>query len=148
QGMNQQDIATLENEGHLSVNVVDKTFDISSEDVEISTQDVEGSVVATEDGITVALDIVIDDALRSEGIAREVVNRIQNMRKDLNFNVSDRIDVTIYAEEAVKCAISANNVYICSETLSYSLTFSNAVIEGEKAEFDDIKLIINIKKHA
>jgi isoleucyl-tRNA synthetase len=147
QAMSQEEIASLEKDGSLAVVVGEKEFTIQVEDVNISTQDVEGSVVLSLDGLTVALDIVIDEKLKAEGIAREVVNRIQNMRKEAGFNVSDRIDVTICAEDEIKCAIDTNNDYICSETLTHSLTFADTISDGESVEFDDVKMIINIKKH-
>ena len=147
QAMSQEEIAGLEKDGSLVVVVGEKEFTIQVEDVNISTQDVEGSVVLSLDGLTVALDIVIDEKLKGEGIAREVVNRIQNMRKEADFNVSDRIDVTICAEDEIKCAIDTNNDYICSETLTHSLVFADTISGGESVEFDDVKMIINIKKH-
>ncbi|MBR4402421.1 MAG: isoleucine--tRNA ligase [Flavobacteriales bacterium] len=147
QAMSQEEIASLEKDGSLAVVVGEKEFTIQVEDVNISTQDVEGSVVLSLDGLTVALDIVIDEKLKGEGIAREVVNRIQNMRKEADFNVSDRIDVTICAEDEIKCAIDTNNDYICSETLTHSLVFADTISDGESVEFDDVKMIINIKKH-
>ena len=147
QAMSQEEIAGLEKDGSLVVVVGEKEFMIQVEDVNISTQDGEGSVVLSLDGLTVALDIVIDEKLKGEGIAREVVNRIQNMRKEADFNVSDRIDVTICAEDEIKCAIDTNNDYICSETLTHSLVFADTISDGESVEFDDVKMIINIKKH-
>ena len=147
QSMSQEEIARLEKDGSLTACIGDKEFVVQVEDVNISTQDVEGSVVLSQDGLTVALDIVIDEKLRGEGIAREVVNRIQNMRKEADFNVSDRIDVTICTTDEIKCAIETNNDYICSETLTHSLCYVDALTEGESVEFDDVKMIINIKKH-
>lgn len=146
QAMTQQEIAALETDGILNVEVGGKKFEVAADQVEITTQDVEGSVVASEDGITVALDITIDDKLRSEGIAREVVNRIQNMRKEQGLNVGDRIGILINATDSVKLAIEQNIDYICLETLSDSLAFTDSA-EGETVEFDDVKLSINILKH-
>ena len=93
-----------------------------------------------------ALDVTVDAALKAEGIAREVVNRIQNMRKESGLNVSDRIDVDVNSSEEVKLAIEANIDYICSETLTQKLSFSENTA-GETVEFDDIKMVINIKRH-
>ena len=146
QAMTQQEIAALESAGILKVDVDGRQFEVATDQVEITTQDVEGSVVASEDGITVALDITIDDKLRSEGIAREVVNRIQNMRKEQGLNVGDRIGILINAADSVKLAIEQNIDYICLETLSDSLAFTDSA-EGETVEFDDVKLSINILKH-
>ena len=146
QAMGQGEIAALEKAGVLAVEADGRTFEVSAAEVEITTQDVEGSVVASEDGITVALDITIDGQLRAEGIAREVINRIQNMRKEQGLNVGDRIGVLINAPQDVKLAIESNIDYICSETLSDALTFTQTEA-GETVEFDDVKLSINIQKH-
>ena len=146
QAMGQGEIAALEKAGVLVVEADGRTFEVSAAEVEITTQDVEGSVVASEDGITVALDITIDEELRAEGIAREVINRIQNMRKEQGLNVGDRIEVLINAPQDVKLAIESNIDYICSETLSDALTFTQTEA-GETVEFDDVKLSINIQKH-
>ena len=146
QTMTQQEIAALESAGILKVDVDGRQFEVATDQVEITTQDVEGSVVASEDGITVALDITIDEKLRNEGIAREVVNRIQNMRKEQGLNVGDRIGILINAANSVKLAIEQNIDYICLETLSDSLAFTDSA-EGETVEFDDVKLSINILKH-
>ena len=146
QAMTQEEIATLESAGILKVDVDGRQFEVATDQVEITTQDVEGSVVASEDGITVALDITIDEKLRNEGIAREVVNRIQNMRKEQGLNVGDRIGILINAANSVKLAIEQNIDYICLETLSDSLAFTDSA-EGETVEFDDVKLSINILKH-
>lgn len=146
QEMTQQEIAMLESDGKISLEAGGRTFSVSSDEVEITTQDVEGSAVASQDGLTVALDVTVDAALKAEGIAREVVNRIQNMRKESGLNVSDRIDVDVNSSEEVKLAIEANIDYICSETLTQKLSFSENTA-GETVEFDDIKMVINIKRH-
>ena len=103
--------------------------------------------MASDGGLTVALDLTIDEALRAEGIAREVVNRVQNMRKERGLNVGDRIGIQINAPQEIKLAIEQNIDYICSETLSESLTFDNGSEGMEPVEFDDVKMGINILKH-
>ena len=147
QAMSQGEIATLESEGVWEVELGGRTFAIHRDEVEISTQDVEGSAVASDGGLTVALDLTIDEALRAEGIAREVVNRVQNMRKERGLNVGDRIGIQINAPQEIKLAIEQNIDYICSETLSESLTFDNGSEGMEPVEFDDVKMGINILKH-
>ena len=147
QAMSQGEIAALEAEGAWEVELDGRVFTVHRDEVEISTQDVEGSAVASDGGLTVALDITIDEALRAEGIAREVVNRVQNMRKERGLNVGDRIDIRINAPQEIKLAIEQNIDYICSETLSESLTFDNGSEGMEPVEFDDVKMGINILKH-
>ena len=147
QAMSQGEIAALETEGAWEVELDGRMFTVHRDEVEISTQDVEGSAVASDGGLTVALDLTIDEALRAEGIAREVVNRVQNMRKERGLNVGDRIDIRINAPQEIKLAIERNIDYICSETLSESLTFGNGSEGMEPVEFDDVKMGINILKH-
>ena len=148
QAMDQQEIARLETEGTIALTVPDgRVFQVTADQVDIATQDVEGSAVASDAGLTVALDVTIDPQLRAEGIAREVVNRVQNMRKERGLNVGDRIDILINAADEVKLAIQRNIDYICVETLSESLSFAPADAQWETVEFDDVKLEINILKH-
>ena len=148
QAMDQQEIARLETEGTIALTVPDgRVFEVSADQVDIATQDVEGSAVASDAGLTVALDVTIDPQLRAEGVAREVVNRVQNMRKERGLNVGDRIDILINAADEVKLAIQRNIDYICVETLSESLSFAPAQPQWETVEFDDVKLEINILKH-
>ncbi|RZJ59021.1 MAG: isoleucine--tRNA ligase, partial [Flavobacterium sp.] len=121
-------------------------INLTSEDVEISSQDIEGWLVANSNGITVALDITITDELRKEGVARELVNRIQNARKDSGFEVTDRIKVHLKESEALQEAVTANVEYIKSETLTDELHFSKEIENGIEIEFDDIKTLLLISK--
>jgi len=123
--------------------------------VEISSQDIEGWLVANSNGITVALDITISEELKQEGIARELVNRIQNLRKDSGFEVTDKIKVHLQknsdpsqSEQAkqLEKAVKANEAYIKSETLTETLLFEDVMIEGIEIEFDEIKTKIAITK--
>ncbi|HAT63992.1 MAG TPA: isoleucine--tRNA ligase, partial [Flavobacteriaceae bacterium] len=94
-GFDQKEIATLEKDGEISVFHNGKNSTLTLDDVIISSQDIEGWLVANADGVTVALDVTISQELKNEGIARELVNRIQNLRKDSGFEVTDRVDVTL-----------------------------------------------------
>ncbi len=94
-GFDQNQIATLEKDGEISVSINEKNTTLALDDVIISSQDIEGWLVANSDGVTVALDVTITPDLKNEGIARELVNRIQNLRKDSGFEVTDRIEVTL-----------------------------------------------------
>ena len=100
-----------------------KSLTLELTDVEISSQDIEGWLVASSGPLTVALDVTIDDALKKEGIARELVNRIQNIRKESGFEVTDKIDIKILKDGLVENAVSSNEEYIKTETLTAELNF-------------------------
>ena len=119
---------------------------LTLEDVEITSQDIEGWLVANSNGITVALDITISPALKQEGIARELVNRIQNIRKDSGFEVTDKIKVQLKRNGILEEAILENEAYIKSETLTSDLVFVDELENGTEIEFDDIKTMILISK--
>ncbi|EAZ96711.1 isoleucyl-tRNA synthetase [Flavobacteria bacterium BAL38] len=146
QGFNQEQIAELERKGELVIDLSGKSITLSLEDVEISSQDIEGWLVANSNGITVALDITISDELRKEGIARELINRIQNIRKDSGFEVTDKIVVKMENNPQVEEAVLANETYIKSETLTETLIFVPVLENGTEIEFDDIKTSILISK--
>lgn len=146
QGFGQEEIAKLERDGELVMDISGKSITLSLEDVEISSQDIPGWLVANSNGITVALDITISDELRKEGIARELINRIQNIRKDSGFEVTDKITVKMEKNAQVEEAVLANESYIKSETLTESLIFVPTLENGTEIEFDDIKTSILISK--
>lgn len=146
QNFSQEQIKEIEKNGNISVDVSGKIIILTSEDVEISSQDIPGWLVANAGGITVALDITITDELRKEGIARELVNRIQNIRKDTGFEVTDRIKVHLKNNEVLAEAVKANESYIKSETLTDELIFEDEVTNGTEIEFDDIKTLVLISK--
>src|SRR5574344_204296 len=144
---NQNDIAKIENEGEYRLDINGEDIIILNSDVEITTKDIEGWLVANEGNLTVALDITITDDLKKEAIAREVVNRIQNIRKDSNFEVTDNIIVEIEKEEMLEKAINQFHDYICNETLTKELTLKDK-IENPTTKIDVIEgkeLDINIK---
>ncbi|MGL4583265.1 MAG: DUF5915 domain-containing protein, partial [Flavobacterium sp.] len=146
QGFGQEEIAELERKGEISVNISDKSVNLTVADVEITSQDIEGWLVANEGGLTVALDITISPELRKEGISRELVNRIQNIRKDSGFEVTDKIIVKILEEKEIKEAVLANEDYIKSETLTHTLEFVTELNEGVDVEFDELKTRVLILK--
>ncbi|MDC8000953.1 isoleucine--tRNA ligase [Aequorivita todarodis] len=145
-GFGQKEIATLEKDGQISVFINEKNTILALADVIISSQDIEGWLVANADGVTVALDVTITPALRNEGIARELVNRIQNLRKDSGFEVTDRIEVTLQDNEKLKAAVNQNLQYIKEETLTEVLQFQPQIKDGTEIAFDDIETRISIKK--
>ncbi|MBL6663302.1 MAG: isoleucine--tRNA ligase [Flavobacteriales bacterium] len=113
-----EDISTIEQEKNYPLNVGGSEIQIDLNDVIITTEDIPGWVVTSMNGNTIALDISLSDNLISEGLAREVINRVQNLRKDLGFEVTDRIEITLSAEQKLANAINNNLNYICSETLA------------------------------
>jgi len=146
QNFGQEQIAKLEHDGELVMDIAGKSITLSQDDVEISSQDIPGWLVANSNGITVALDITISDELRKEGIARELINRIQNIRKDSGFEVTDKITVKMDKNSQVEEAVLANESYIKSETLTENLIFVENLENGTEIEFDDIKTSILISK--
>jgi isoleucyl-tRNA synthetase len=120
----QDDIAKIEQTQAWSGEIDGATIDLILEDFEIQAEDIPGWLVASEGGITVALDITINEALRQEGLAREFVNRIQNLRKDSGFEVTDRIEIRYQANAEIQAAIEANLDYIKNEVLA------NEIVEG------------------
>jgi isoleucyl-tRNA synthetase len=147
QQFGQEEISTLEKDHEISVSFNEKNVKLTLSDVVISSQDIEGWLVANADGITVALDVTISDTLRNEGIARELVNRIQNLRKDSGFEVTDRVEVTLQNNENLKTAVSQNIAYIKQETLTEVLEFEAEVENGIEIAFDNIVTKLSIKKH-
>jgi len=143
----QKQIATLEKDGEISVSINEKNTILALADVIISSQDIEGWLVANANGVTVALDVTITPALRNEGISRELVNRIQNLRKDSGFEVTDRVEVSIQENEKLKEAVNQNLQYIKEETLTEVLQFQPKIEHGTEIAFDDIETRISIKKH-
>ena len=146
QGFSSEQINKFERDGVFSIIIAEKTINLSLEEVEISSQDIEGWLVANSNGITVALDISISEELRQEGIARELVNRIQNIRKDSGFEVTDKIKVQLKRNGDLEEAILKNETYIKSETLTDSLVFVDDLENGIEIEFDEIKTRIVINK--
>ncbi|MEZ7925175.1 MAG: isoleucine--tRNA ligase [Flavobacteriales bacterium] len=143
----QADIKELESKEAYTLNIEGKDLVITTEDVLISSQDIPGLLVTNNKGITVALDVTMNEALIEEGIARELVNRIQNIRKDSGLEITDRIQLSITKHDKINAAISANKKYICDETLADELL----ICEGEPknavaVEFDEIKTYIALTK--
>ncbi|KAF2080337.1 isoleucine--tRNA ligase [Flavobacterium sharifuzzamanii] len=146
QGFSADQINQLDKQGTLDIVIAGNSVTLSLEDVEITSQDIEGWLVANSNGITVALDITLTEELKNEGIARELVNRIQNIRKDSGFEVTDKIKVQIKRDGILEDAVSKNEDYIKSETLTDELVFADTLENGTEIEFDDIRTIILISK--
>jgi isoleucyl-tRNA synthetase len=148
--MSQQDIATFEADGKFLLTAGGKPFEITTEDVEVLSEDIPGWEVNTLGKLTVALDVTLTDALKEEGIARELVNRIQNLRKDRGFEVTDRISVRIQNREAIEKSVRNNLSYICNEVLAESLSLVDKLDDPDSVLVDvddDIQVLTSIKKY-
>ena len=141
-----EDIAKIEFNKKIAIELEGKIINLDFSDVEISSKDIEGWLVANEGAITVALDVTISEELRKEGVARELINRIQNARKDKGLEVTDRIKLTVLKFEDLEESINNNKEYIMSETLTDELVFVDQLIDGSEIEFDTIKSKILINK--
>ena len=129
------DIKKIEKDGNYLINE-SITIDIS--DVEITSKDIPGCIVATNNGLTVALDITLSDELREEGLAREFINRIQNLRKDSGFEVTDKVKIQVEKNDSLTAAIKNNFTYICDETLAVQLDFEeHTILNGSEIELID-----------
>ena len=141
-----EQIQQLEDDKSIPLEINRKTIILQDTDVEVFFKDIEGWQVAQSDGLTVALDMTLTPELIKEGLARELINRIQNHRKDNGLEVTDKIEIYLKEDDRLEAAVSENKSYILSETLATALTFKATVEHGVPLEFDTIKTIIQIKK--
>jgi isoleucyl-tRNA synthetase len=146
QDLDQEAIATMEKLGEISLKINEKVVILTQDEVEIASQDIEGWLVANQGGLTVALDITITGELRKEGNARELVNRIQNLRKESGLDVTDKIKLIIQKNEILEEAIASNEQYIKTETLTNNLVFEEVLDNGVAITFDDVSTKILIEK--
>ncbi len=146
-GMTQAQIRTIETEGKINLNLGQTEFELIIADVEITSQDIPGWLVSSYNGLTVALDITISEELRKEGIAREFVNRLQNLRKDSGLDVTDKIKVNIDTDEVTAKAILDYKTYICSEILADDLIISDEKLDGAEIEIEGIICKIKLEKN-
>ena len=140
--MSSEQIATLEKEGKMNI----AGHEITIDDVEILTKDIPGWTVTSEGRITVALDLTVTDELRAEGVAREFVNRVQNLRKDKDFDLMDRISILLEVNNPVKSEINANNSYISAEVLANNIEFVDSLSQADEIEINDVYFKININR--
>jgi hypothetical protein len=144
----QDDIRKLEAEENFTLNIGGEEIVIGLEDAEISTQDIPGWSVANQDHLTVALDMTITPGLQEEGLARELINRIQNLRKDKGFEVTDHIVIDIEKDQQTEKAFANFKDYICSETLA-RMSFESVINNGDCETFeliDGIEVRLSIRK--
>jgi len=144
--LNSEDIKQIEEKGELAIEINGKSINLEHDDVEITSQDIEGWLVANQGAVTVALDVTISEALKEEGIARELVNRIQNLRKDSGFELTDRIEVSLQAEDEIENAVKHNKEYIKLETLTDELHLVSRLEKGIEVSFDTINTKLYIQK--
>ena len=146
-GMNQNDIFQFEKKGEFQLQFGDETLTLGLEDVEILSEDIPGWLVANEGKVTVALDINITKELKEEGIAREFINRIQNLRKESDFDVTDKIRLYIGKHSQINEAVENFSTYIASQVLAESVTLTDTIdTNAKEVEIDDMTTYIKIEK--
>jgi len=147
--LNQEQVSLLEKQGELEITAGDEQIVLSKDDVEIQTEDIPGWTVATEGQLTIALDINVTDELRQEGIAREFINKIQNLRKESSFEVTDRIKLKILKQHEINDAVENFREYICTQTLAAELQLVDELSESsaKTVEIDKgIDTLISVEK--
>jgi isoleucyl-tRNA synthetase len=144
--LDQETINRIEKTNTLTLEVNGNTYELTSEDLDIVTEDIPGWQVASDADITVALDMTITPELEAEGMARDLVNRIQNIRKDKNFEVTDRIQIRLQEHQAVTPAVEQYGSYIQAETLAESLELTPELTSGTEIELPgDLKLLVDVE---
>ena len=146
QNMEQEAIAQFEKEGQYSFDIAGQNIVVSTEDVSIFSEDIPGWSVANDGNITIALDITLTDALISEGIARELVNRVQNIRKSSGLEITDRINVWVSAPENISAAIEQHKAYIASQVLAANISLENQLNNATEVDFDGTTLYVQVEK--
>ncbi len=141
-GLSAEQISTLEKDGKMTI----EGYEISTDDVEIFTKDIPGWTVASEGKMTVALDLTITDELKAEGIAREFINRVQNLRKDKGFDLTDRITIQVEANSPFEKELINNQLYISEEVLSDKIEIVNSLSNFDEIEIDDVKFKLLVNK--
>lgn len=144
--MSQDEIALFEQNGSFRFMIEGEEAMVMLSDVEVISEDIPGWLVANNGKLTVALDISLNDALVQEGLARELVNRIQNLRKTKGFEITDRIEVRIQQDEAIEKAVNQFADYIKGQTLANQITFVSSLEQGDVLEMDEDKVVVEIKK--
>jgi isoleucyl-tRNA synthetase len=144
--MAQSDIAIIEREQTFALDLSGEKFDISIADVEISSEDIAGWLVATDNGLTVALDVALTPSLLLEGTAREFVNKVQNLRKDKGFEVLDRIKVIVERNQELASSLATFNDYIANEILANEIRLVDSLIAFDEIEFNETTLKVQVEK--
>ena len=144
--MSQDAIAELEKNGSYTLQLNGTDVLVEATDVEIFSEDIPGWLVANEGKLTVALDVTVTEELRREGIARELVNRIQNIRKSSGLEITDKIKITLSKNQQTDDAVNEYKDYICNQVLGTSLTLTDEVENGTELNFDDFSLYVSVVK--
>ncbi len=142
--ISQEELMQFEREGNISV--LNNQYSILLSDVEIIAEDIPGWQVTNMGNLTVALDVTITAALKQEGLSRELINRIQNLRKELNFEVTDRITVCLQQDNLITPAVMENKAYICAEILADDIKFEEDIFNGKQIVIEEVELQILIAK--
>lgn len=142
--LSQEQLEQFESAGQYTIPGTEYVIELS--DVEITAEDIPGWQVTTMGKLTVALDITITEELKQEGLSRELINRIQNLRKELNFEVTDRINVALQQHNMITEAVAQNKAYICSEILADEIVLQDSIDKGNKIVIDNVELQISISK--
>jgi isoleucyl-tRNA synthetase len=142
----QEQIALLEKEGQINLSIDNEPLVLQLAETEISSEDIPGWTVASKGRLTVALDITVTPELESEGHAREFVNRIQKIRKDAGFELTDRVLVQVAASEGLTKSLATFKTYICAEILADTLDFSNVISNGTEVEINDETIKVGVTK--
>ncbi|MET4138977.1 isoleucine--tRNA ligase [Pedobacter sp. UYP1] len=142
--MSAEDLSKFETEG--SYLVPGTSYVILLEDVEIIAEDIPGWQVTNIGNLTVALDVTVTEVLKEEGLSRELINRIQNLRKELNFEVTDRITVSLQNDNLIAAAVAQNKTYICAEILADDINLITNLDKGNTIVIDEVELLISIAK--
>ena len=142
--LEQEQIADLEKNGTIALNVDGNDVVVEAADVEIISEDIPGWLVSNEGNLTVALEVELNDELRREGMARELINRIQNLRKENNFEITDRVNVEVSPNQEVENAVSSFADYIKGQVLADNIVVADN--DGAEVEFDEFKLNIKVVK--
>jgi isoleucyl-tRNA synthetase len=140
------EISTIEKSGKFDLVIGDEKVEILADDVEIFTEDMPGWLVTNDGKLTVALDITVTDDLLREGIARELVNRIQNLRKSSGFEITDKIKIEIVKHEAINGAVENFGEYIASQTLASSIQLVDSIDDPVELDLEDYIVSIKIEK--
>ena len=146
QVMSQDEINAFEKAGTFTLTVEGQEAMIERADVEIISEDIPGWLVANEGRLTVALDITVTENLRKEGLARELVNRIQNLRKSSGYDITDKISVTVLSNDGMDEAIKDFNSYIANQVLAVSVEITDVISDAAEMDFEDFKLSVRIEK--
>ena len=143
-GLSQSEIGELETAGVLNITVEGQPVAVEAADLEIYSEDIPGWLVANEGNITVALEVELNEELLMEGMARELINRVQNLRKDGGLEITDRVNVTVSPNAEMEKAMAAFGEYVQNQVLADQIAFAEN--DGQEVNFDDFNLRIRVEK--